>query len=420
MSDPQPTPAVVGRSLTRDFRLLVILFVMFRLITAIVYQPYIVNEVERGLTTWGDLRYHYDVARQSADGHYPYADFWYEYPPLFPALSVALYRFLALRGAVDYTAYASALGLILLAADAGNLLLIRRIARRLYGDARATELCWVYALLPMFLVLNWWTFDGLIALFLLLGLALLLEGRMAPSGAATAAGTLTKFVPAALLPAVWRFRPRREALLWTGVAAGATLLALVPLLLAGGEYAAASLTAQFSKASYQTVWALLDGNLTTGIFGSVPDKYDAANAYALTGNPAVIPWWLRLIPFAAIGMYIYTRRLRDDDRGVLAFATITLVLFVLWSQGWSPQWMSWLAPLLLLCFPQFDNVVAILILGLLAFVEYPMLFGHTGDTAGALTGPAALALHLTVTVRTVLLVGYAAALYRLLTSKAAS
>ena len=44
-------------SLLRDFRLLVYLFVAFRLTMLIVYQPMLIDGVERGVSAGGDLTY---------------------------------------------------------------------------------------------------------------------------------------------------------------------------------------------------------------------------------------------------------------------------------------------------------------------------------------------------------------------------
>jgi hypothetical protein len=414
MDNRSPAPEFLGRSLLRDFRLLLMVFVLARLTLAIVYQPYIIEGVERGLSAQGDLSYHYAVAALSQDGLYPYADFWYEYPPVFPALSVGLYKLLSFSGPAGYTAYATALGMLLIAFDAGNLVLIRRIARRLYGDARALEIAWIYALLPMPLILNWWTFDGMIAFFMLLGLALLLEGRAAASGVAVAAGILVKFMPVMMLPAVWRFRSRREAIVHTAVVLGAAAIVLGAVVVGFDDWGLDSLTVQFTKSSYQTVWALIDGNLHTGIFTG---DHFAPPASAARDNPAKVPAWLRLAVFGGVGLYVFTRRLRTDGRGMVAFVGITCMLFLLWSQAWSPQWLMWVVPLILLCFPTRDGVLLLMLLGLLVFVEYPQLFLHTAETQGSIAGVQKQAYYLIVFARTAIWAMLAAGMNQMLTSR---
>jgi len=96
----------------------------------------------------------------------------------------------------------------------------------------------------------------------------------------------------------------------------------------------------------------------------------------------------------------------------VAFVTLTLILFFLWAQGWSPQWTVTLLPLILLNFPHRDGVLAGLLLSFASFVEYPVLFMHTDASNGAITGALVLPYALLIGVRTALLIALAAALVR--------
>jgi hypothetical protein len=196
---------------------------------------------------------------------------------------------------------------------------------------------------------------------------------------------------------------------------GIAALVLALLVAWGGRMAVASLLAQFNKASYQSVWALIDGNMRTGRFSPYVTRTDPDTAFEPYGHGAVIPSWLRLIPFAAAGLYVFTRRLRQDDRGLVAFFTLTLVLFFLWSQGWSPQWALTLTPLILLNFPDRNGVLLCLVLGFVSFVEYPALFMRTAATDGEITGTLIPTYVTLILVRTAALIGLALALYRQLT-----
>ena len=71
---------------------------------------------------------------------------------------------------------------------------------------------------------------------------------------------------------------------------------------------------------------------------------------------------------------------------MVAFVAITLLIFFIQAQGWSPQWLAQIAPLMLLCFPTRDGVTAVVLLALVTFAEYPFLFIRTGDTGGVITG----------------------------------
>ncbi|MBN1678713.1 MAG: DUF2029 domain-containing protein [Anaerolineae bacterium] len=416
--------SLAAAGLLADFRLLLYLFIGFRLTMAIVYQPYVFDlfeengdptTIERGMSHFGDLRYYYQFAELVGDGDLPYRDFWHEFPPVWITLFSGVYSVMKTRGEVDFTGWATALGLIMLVFDVGNLLLLRRLARRLHGERVAMALPWIYAVLAAPLIFPWWTFETMVVFLMLLALAALLEGRDRRSAGLTVLGTLTKYTPVLILPTVWRFYERRRALEYTLITLVIVVLVLAGLVAWGGRMATASLLAQFNKASYQSVWALVDGNMRTGSFTGPETRFDADNAFEPYGNEPVIPWWLRLIPFAGLGLYIFTRRLRQDDRGVLAFFTVTLVLFFLWAQGWSPQWILTLTPLILLNFPTRDGVLVCLVLGLVSFVEYPALFMRTADAGGEITGALVMPYVLTITLRTLILAGLTAALFQRLT-----
>jgi hypothetical protein len=420
--------AVSSAGLLGDFRLLLYLFIGFRLIMGIVYQPFAFDLygkdgtpaiAERGMSSFGDLRYLYNLAQMTTSGTLPYHDFWYEFPPVPILLFSGVYGLGRLRGEISYMSWATIIGLIMLAFDLGNLILLRWLSQRLHGERTAAALPWIYAVLAAPLIIPWWTFETLVVFLMLLALVSLLQGREHRSALVTALGVLTKYTPILILPAVWRFYSRRQAAYYTLTVLLIAGLIFGLLIAWGGRMAVGSLLAQFNKASYQSVWALIDGNLHTGRFVDPTQRFDAETAFRPYGNSPVIPAWLRLIPFAAVGLFVYTRRLRQDDRGVVAFFSITIVLFFLWAQGWSPQWALTLAPLILLNFPDRNGVLLCLVIGFISFVEYPALFMRTAQTDGEITGALLPTYVLIILVRTAALIGLAAALYRLLTREEA-
>lgn len=403
----QPSDNLKLAALLGDLRLLLVLFVGFRVALLLAYEPLVVNNLERGLTAQGDYAYYHALAQLTERGLLPFRDWWSEFPPVWAYVITAVY---SLQPA--YGAFATLIGFVLLLADAGNLLLLRRIGGRLYGAGTGMALAWVYALLAAPLVFAWWNFEVLVAFFLLLGLWWLLQGHPLRTGAALALGALTKFTPALLLGAVWRFRAPRWALRSTAAAAALFALAYLPLLAQNAAMTAPSLTAQFGKASYQTVWALLDGNYTTGNFGSLESHLDPAQAGVLQGRPAVVPGWLRLGAALALGLAVFARTRRFDDIGLVAFTALTLLIFFLQAQGWSPQWLVQLIPLALLAFPNRTGVMALVMLTLVTFAEYPLLFIRTGSSGGQISGVLVAPFAVLVLARTAVLVGLGVALYR--------
>lgn len=403
-----PSPATIT-GLLGDFRLLVILFVGFRILLLMAYQPLVVDGTERGLGAGGDRQYHYALAELTRDGAWPFRDWWSEFPPVWYWMTTGIYQLLGENA--NYGNWSAALGLILLVFDTGNLLLLRTIGARLYSANTGLALAWIYALTLAPLVFLWWNFETLAAFWLLLGVYWLIAGHDHRSAVAAAVGALTKFTPALLFGAVIRFRKPLPAVRYIALATGLFVLAYLPLLTQNAEMTLPSLTAQFGKASYQTIWALIDGNYQTGNFGTVESHFDPAAADDLLGNPPVIPPLVRLLLASVVGVFVFVRTRRFDERGMVAFVTITLLIFFLQAQGWSPQWLVQIIPLLLLCFPSRNGVLLTLVLSVLVFAEYPVLFIRTGDTGGQIVGPLVVPFAGLVIARTLCLVAICVALY---------
>jgi len=208
-------------------------------------------------------------------------------------------------------------------------------------------------------------------------------------------------MPALLVPAAWRFRSPKGAAFYTGIVAALGVGAYLPFLILSPPFALASLRAQISKSSWQTVWALLDGNFGTGNFGDLIDRLDASKAAQMLGNPPLIPTWVTLIAFGALYAYLFTRPIRRTDHSLVAFFGVTWCVFLLWSKGWSTPWMQMLIPLILLIFPNREGVLAILLFSLVNFLEWPVLMSR-----GLFWG-----LYLTAPLRTLLIGGFLAAFW---------
>ena len=88
---------------------------------------------------------------------------------------------------------------------------------------------------------------------------------------------------------------------------------VLSLLLVGGRMAWVSFLSLTGRSSWQMVWALLDGNLRTGILVAPSGHFDPAIAPPPVGNPARIPAWVTLCAFALIYGLIFSKaRLRES------------------------------------------------------------------------------------------------------------
>ena len=178
------------------------------------------------------------------------------------------------------------------------------------------------------------------------------------------------------LVVAWRYKSNNHALKTTIVTIAIALLGWAPFILNNQEMATASISSQVAKGSWETVWALLDGNLGTGTFGPIEEHLDAAQAIRPRGQPAFIPHWIPTLGFGIIGLWFFLKAAKDGDQQAVRLLALTLCLFLLWSRGWSPQWLAFLIPLLLLSLP-FNLAGGFCIsLALVSLLEWPILLSR--------------------------------------------
>jgi hypothetical protein len=376
--------------------LLLLLFVAFRL-SLLAFWP-------ADQLAYGDYHYFYQIASWVDQGRLPYIHYWVEYPPLFPFLSVLLYLLTP-----HYVAYAAALALVQLVFEAGSLVLVYRLAWRILGEAQAERMAWAYALLFAPVAASWLGFDTITTFFLLFAVERWLAGRRMQSALALGVGGLVKWFPLLFLPVAVRFRRNwREAAVYAAVAIGIVALVLGLLAAFSPVYTLASLRTLANRASWETVWALLDGNLTTGNYQA--SRLDPAAAALPQGNPARVPTWITTLLFGGLYLWLWWRTSGvADSRRLLRLTALTVVIFFLWSRGWSPQWLGMLAPLVLLALPLERAALYLIVLTFVAIAEWPVLLSR-----GLFQG-----LYLTVPLRTILLVLLALDLWQRLRSRGA-
>ncbi|HMN62178.1 MAG TPA: hypothetical protein PJ988_17540 [Anaerolinea sp.] len=322
-----------------------------------------------GLRGYGDHLHFFNLAALPG---LPYLHFWVEFPPLFPFLLKAVY---ALSGGVEH-AFTYLLVFLLTAADLGSVILFTRLAARLDDSPavwRGVLLAGLLAALPY----TWWYFDSLVLFLVLLAFEWAFSRKPAAlAGVALGLGILTKLFPALILPALWRWLPPRRAAALSAAALLLTVAVYGGLWAASPQFTRASLQSQSAKGSWETVWALVDGNLHTGNFGPEIERLDPAAASRPVGNPPRVSPWISLAVFSLLGAWLFWRFHPTSLVQVLSFAGLTWVIFLLWSPGWSPQWVLYLFALILLTLPE---RLALLLSGLLVLVnllEWPLLLSR--------------------------------------------
>jgi hypothetical protein len=86
-------------------------------------------------------------------------------------------------------------------------------------------------------------------------------------------------------------------------------------------------------------------------------------------------WAIITLAFAALYAFIFTRPADyNRPRNVIAFGGLTVAIFILWSKGYSPQFLVYLLPFIILLFPNGRGVTYALVLTVLNVLEQPIYF----------------------------------------------
>lgn len=315
---------------------------------------------------YGDLPVYYDWTTLSG---WPYINYWVEYPPLFPFISEVI--FIISKGEVFL--YDFILCIIIALASSGTILIFEKIAQRIYQEPVARWRTVLFFSILLILPYTWWYAELITVFFMILSVWWGISKRETLTGIGIATGILSKWFPIFTLPALIRFYSKKQFLKVCLIAATFVILVFTALYILSPEMTLASLKAQPNRSSWQTLWALLDGNLTTGAFLTSEDRLHPEVAGIPRGNPPMISPNLTLLVFGGIGIWLLLKRNRFDSLSVIAFLGITWSLFLLWSPGWSPQWILYLLPLILLSFPiSKAYLVSLLLIGLTIF-EWPLM-----------------------------------------------
>ena len=321
-----------------------------------------------GLKSYGDYWNFYQLAAKGR----PFLDLWLEFPPLFPVLSRGIYLMV---GGREHS-YSYALIVIFSILQAANIFFFQKIASNINKEKEAINRTFVYAFFLVGLFYGWAYFDSLAVFFLLLGIYLITIKKSRTAGLVIGVGGLIKWFPLLILPAAWKWLSTKKAL-------SALVIAIVVIGLGWGllfsispEFTKASLIAQGAKGSWETVWALIDGNLSTGNFSPEINRAIPASASISTGNPPVIPSWLSLIAIGGVGFLVFWKSTIDSAVKLVGFSGFTLIMFFLWSPGYSPQWTLYLLPLVILSFDNSRSRLLALVLVLTNLLEWPILLSR--------------------------------------------
>jgi hypothetical protein len=323
------------------------------------------------LETWRGYGDYWNFYRLASLG-WPFRDYWVEFPPIFPVIASFIYQLVGGRQHVFEIILALGLSVV----QAGNLWLFFQLARRTRWQTETDVRTWVYFALLVGLFYGWGYFDSLVVFTILVGVYLLALDRPRGAGFVLGLGILTKWFPVLSIPALWRLLSSRRALYITLLALGMAVIIWGGLYLAFPQMTAASLHSQFGRGSWETVWALAQGNLRTGNLGLEVDHLDPQTAYLQSGESQGVPSWMSLMPFLIVGGILFTRARATDWHSAISFMGLTWCLFLLWSPGWSPQWVLYLLPLILLVLPLQRAILLSLTLVVISLAEWPLFLSR--------------------------------------------
>jgi uncharacterized membrane protein len=316
-------------------------------------------------------------------GQVPYRDFFMEYPP--GALAVFLPP--QLFGSGHYNAAFKSLMALCGAATIVvlALLLVRLGATR----GRLWAAVGLFALSPIALgpiSLN--TYDAWPALLTVMALAFLLAALPVAAFAVLGLAFAAKVYPVVLVPPalvyVWRTAGRRLALWSAAVFAGVALVVVLPFLALAPHGLVESFRAQAARAlQVESLFgALLGVADRLGWYSAhIVHRTGHAVSYDLTGTlPRVLAGFSSLAQVIAVGViaWLYTRGRDEPQRLAVAFAG-AVTGFLAFTRFFSPQYMVWLVPLVLLLGPlEWALTAAALVLAQLWFFHYHDVFALGG------------------------------------------
>jgi hypothetical protein len=126
------------------------------------------------------------------------------------------------------------------------------------------------------------------------------------------------------------------------------------------------------RPAWETIWALIDGNYDYGIIPLDMRNLDWA---AIEPASSRVPWPFVTAVFGLVYLWFYTRQIEwASAQPLLAFAGFTLCLFMLWSKGYSPQWLGWPLFFIALLLPNLRGIIYTTILSLANIIEANFYF----------------------------------------------
>ncbi len=335
-----------------------------------------------------EFEYHFSLASFSSQGKYPFLHYWMEYPPIYPWLSVAFYNLSEwefLPNSSHFQRYSFIVSFFNVLWDTGVLLLIYGLGRTLYSQNKAEQIAIFYSLLffPLFVIFSF--FDSLPLFFILLSLYLIVKKQEMWASVTIALGIAIKLIPILLVPLL--LRSKRKRILSSLLLVVTLLIIFVPFLCYNATWIKTFARVTQQRPGWETVWALLDGQYSYGYVGPVKktplDPVPTQENYIQSrfsskidkfpqGSPFFSQWYLFIgIIFFLVWANVYRKLPEEISPGLaITFSAFSMIIFFLYAKGWSPQFIIYVLPFVLLVTP--TRFFLPLLLSIINFVEMPL------------------------------------------------
>ncbi len=330
-----------------------------------------------------DVHLYGGFAHSVFDGRVPYRDFFMEYPPGALAVFLPPEAF----GTSHYNAAFKAL--MTLCGAATIVVLALLLIRFGATHARLWTALLLFAVSPVALgpiSLN--TYDAWPALLTVVALALLVAAWPVAAFVVLGIAFAAKVYPIVLLPPalvyVWRTAGRRAALWSLGAFAAVAAIVILPFLALSPHGLAESFRAQAARALQveSLGGALLGVADRLGWYGAhVVHRTGHAISYDLTGTlPRVLAGFSSLLQLFAVLLVAWLyRRGRDEPQRLAAAFAAAVAGFLAFTRFFSPQYLVWLLPLVVLLQPlEWALTAAALVLAQVWFFHYRDVFALGG------------------------------------------
>jgi hypothetical protein len=297
------------------------------------------------------------------NGQVPYLDVPSEYPQVATVLFAVPYLFTSHPSveAYGYWLHSSIFSLIMLGFLGGTIILLYRMLPT--HKSRAYLM-----LLPASLYFAYNRFDILPSFLVLLSLYFLQRKWDVFTGIVLAIAALTKWYPVLLFPIfyLYIYNTRRRLDWKMTLAFGLTCIGIIlPTFLTSGLQGV--LQPYAFHASRAIEFAALPAfiqSILVGWFGS---------GISLTLFPTIF-LALSVLP---VPLSVFVRI--DSFDKVMYWSILVLTSFILFSRIWSPQWMLWLLPLLILTARTPRHIFCIIVYGIVNYLAFPLVYDLSGQ-----------------------------------------